>query len=40
MSMDDKDKFLMYLKIKEIPEDIQDFYLNAALEIINEIKEV
>jgi len=38
MNMDDREKFLMYLKIKEIPENIQEFYLNGALEIIDEVK--
>ena len=40
MSMDDKDKFLMYLKIKEIPEELHEFYLAGALEIIDETKEI
>jgi len=37
MNMDDKDKFLAYLKIKSIPEEQYEFYLGGAIDIVNSV---
>jgi len=34
MDMDDREKFLMYLKIKEIPKELHELYLSVAVDII------